>query len=208
MKILLSDLGKRYNREWIFRNICFEFESAAHCAITGSNGSGKSTLLQILAGAIRPSEGNIQYVDGEQSIHSEEIFRLVSFVAPYLELPTEMTLREYFNFHFSLKPPINNLTSDEIISRIALEKSSDKQIRYFSSGMTQRVKLAQAIFSNTPIVLLDEPTINLDESGIALYHSLISNYCDDRLVVVSSNDADEYNYCTKILPIQRYKNSF
>jgi ABC-type multidrug transport system ATPase subunit len=206
MKILLSDLGKQYNREWIFRHISFEFETGMHCAITGANGSGKSTLLQILAGAIQPNEGNIQLIKDTTIITPEEYFKYVSISAPYLELPGEMTLLEFLHFHFKLKPSQKNLNVAEIISIIELEKSAGKQIRYFSSGMMQRVKLAQAIFTDTPILLLDEPCTNLDENGIAFYHSLISNFCENKLIIVSSNDKTEYEFCTVNLPVQRYKN--
>jgi ABC-type multidrug transport system ATPase subunit len=205
MKISLSDLGKRYNREWIFRHINFEFESGNHCAITGANGSGKSTLLQIIAGAVHHTEGNIQFLAEDSIMSADQHYRKISLAAPYLELPWEMTLIEFLLFHFKLKPILKNLTIESIISIIDLEKSTNKQIRYFSSGMTQRVKLAQAIFTDTPIVLLDEPCTNLDDKGIALYHSLISNFCENRLVIVSSNDQQEYKFCTCTLPIQRYK---
>ena len=206
MKISLSDLGKRYNREWIFRHVNFEFESGNHCAITGANGSGKSTLLQIIAGAVHYNEGSVVFSENDEVITADQHYRNISLSAPYLELPSEMTLRELFDFHFKLKSIFHHLTVDEIIRLIDLEKYTHKQIRYFSSGMTQRVKLAQAIFTNTPIVLLDEPCTNLDEKGIALYHSLISNFCAERLVIVSSNDAQEYKFCTLSLPVQRYKN--
>jgi ABC-type multidrug transport system ATPase subunit len=207
MKISLSDLGKRYNREWIFRHINFEFESGNHCAITGANGSGKSTLLQIIAGAVHHTEGTIQFSENNTIIPPDQHYSKISLSAPYLELPSEMTLREFLGFHFKLKPALKGMSVQSIINLIDLENSADKQIRYFSSGMTQRVKLAQAIFTDTPIVLLDEPCTNLDDKGIALYHSLISNFCEDRLVIVSSNDQQEYNFCTCSLPIQRYKNS-
>jgi ABC-type multidrug transport system ATPase subunit len=205
MKILLSDLGKRYNREWIFRHLSFDFESNNHCAITGANGSGKSTLLQIIAGSTHFNEGKIDLIDNNKIINKEDQFKYVALTAPYLELPGEMTLHELLGFHFSLKPVLKNLSITEIISILELENATHKQIRYFSSGMTQRVKLAQAIFSNVPIVLLDEPCTNLDTTGIALYQSLISNYCQNRIVIVSSNDPQEYAFCTQQLPVQRYK---
>lgn len=205
MKILISDLGKRYNREWIFRHFSFEFEKNNHCAITGANGSGKSTLLQIIAGAVHHTEGKIEFSENNSVIPPDQHYSKISLAAPYLELPSEMTLQEFLKFHFKLKPALKNMSAESIIHLIGLENSAGKQIRYFSSGMTQRVKLAQAIFTDTPIVLLDEPCTNLDEKGIALYQSLISNFCEDRIVIVSSNDQQEYCFCNSTLPIQRYK---
>jgi len=206
MKISISDLGKRYYREWIFRHLSFEMKTGNHCAITGSNGSGKSTLLQIIAGSIHHNEGNIRLSSNEVSINPEKHYQYISLAAPYLELPGEMTLHEVLHFHFTMKPILKNITIAEIISIVELENATNKQLRYFSSGMMQRVKLAQAIFSNVPVILLDEPCTNLDPKGISLYQSLISNYCEDRLVIVCSNDPQEYTYCTQQLPIQRYKN--
>ena len=94
----------------------------------------------------------------------------VSICAPYLEVVEEMTLTEFLNFHHGFKPFLSGITTDFIITAIGLEKAVNKQIRYYSSGMKQRVKLAQCIFSDTAIVLLDEPCTNLDATGIELYH--------------------------------------
>ena len=214
MQISLSDCGKRFNRDWIFRKFSRQFNAGMHYAITGPNGSGKSTLLQCIAGAVSLSEGKIEVcvharplpTAGDKSlIEPDEIFRYISIAAPYQEVIEEMTLLEFLSFHHKFKPFISGLSIPEIISIISLEKSSGKQIRYFSSGMKQRVKLAQAIFSNTPCVLLDEPCTNLDIDGINLYHRLISNYCSERMVIVSSNDIQEYGFCKEIINIMGYK---
>jgi ABC-type multidrug transport system ATPase subunit len=112
---------------------------------------------------------------------------------------------EFFAFHQKMKGWLSSIDTKEIIFMLGLEKSSYKQIRYFSSGMKQRVKLAQAIFSNVPAVLLDEPLTNLDDEGILLYHSLIKNYCNNRLVIVSSNDKNEYSFCEEKIDMLNYK---
>ena len=205
MKISLNNLGKRYNREWIFRNLSFQFNVNKHYAITGPNGSGKSTLLQIIGGSTIYNEGEIFYHESDKTIEPEKIFKKISFAAPYLELIEEMTLIEFFAFHQKMKGWLSSIDTKEIIFMLGLEKSSYKQIRYFSSGMKQRVKLAQAIFSNVPAVLLDEPLTNLDDEGILLYHSLIKNYCNNRLVIVSSNDKNEYSFCEEKIDMLNYK---
>lgn len=219
MKISLTDAGKRFNRDWIFRHFNYTFESGQSYAITGPNGSGKSTLLQALSGGMYINEGKIEYGlnDGgwkKESVNvrpvtgqltSDNIYTHVSICAPYLEVVDEMTLTEFFNFHHGFKPFLSGITTDLIISAIGLEKSVNKQIRNFSSGMKQRVKLAQCIFSDTAIVLLDEPCTNLDAAGIELYHRLINEYCKDRLVVVSSNDEVEYKFCEKRINVGDYK---
>ena len=203
MKISLQDAGKRYNREWIFRHINYEFFPGVKYAITGANGSGKSTLLQVIAGAILQSEGKVIFQKTSQPTLIPEAYKYLSIAAPYLELVEEMTASEFLLFHSKFKP----LTKEPgvILEEMELGAAASKQIRYFSSGMKQRLKLAQAFFSETPVVLLDEPTTNLDTNGIALYHHLISNYTTGRLVIVSSNDKQEYGFCEEVIRIEEYK---
>ena len=213
MTISLSDAGKRFNRDWIFRHVNYIFEEGQSYAIIGPNGSGKSTLLQALSGGMMLNEGKIEFRIGSREsgvsnstiISTEKIYNHISICAPYLEVVEEMTLKEFLEFHKGFKPFLPGITADSIISTLGLEKAIHKQIRHYSSGMKQRVKLAQCIFSDTAIVLLDEPCTNLDAAGIELYHSLINDYCKKRLVVVSSNDEVEYQFCRHTISLSDYK---
>jgi ABC-2 type transport system ATP-binding protein len=218
MKIIVTDIGKRFNREWIFRHLNFEFINGRSYAIVGPNGSGKSTLLQVVAGAMLGSEGRVEFViprlessiPGNQSAsddhpETENFYRHISIATPYLEVIEEMTLTEFLLFHQIFKPFIREMDILKIISAVGLERSAQKQIRYFSSGMKQRVKLAQAFFSDSPVLLLDEPCTNLDIDGITLYNQLILNYSKDRITIVSSNDLQEYSFCDQQLNIMDYK---
>ncbi|GAC1424923.1 MAG: ABC transporter ATP-binding protein [Chitinophagaceae bacterium] len=216
--ISLSDAGKRFNRDWIFRHFNYTFYSGNSYAIIGPNGSGKSTLLQAIGGAIGLSEGGMA-VSGESGGVSqasdvrsqksengtENIYQYISIAAPYLEVIEEMTVTEFLQFHQTFKPLLPALSIKEIIAVAGLETAAGKQIRYYSSGMKQRVKLAQAVFSDVPVVLLDEPCTNLDSEGIALYQQLIHTYCKDRLVIVSSNDETEYAFCGERINMTAYK---
>ena len=197
MKISVNNAGKRYNHEWIFRSLELELNSGKHWAITGHNGSGKSTLLQCIAGSMYLNEGTIQFFRSNDLIQQDHIFKHISICAPYLEVIEEMTATEFLNYHSSFKPLKANWTTAGILDEIGLHHAGNKQIRYFSSGMKQRVKLAQAFFSNTDILLLDEPCTNLDKAGIELYMHLIDNLCQDRLVIISSNDPTEYASCSE-----------
>ena len=205
MTISLSDAGKRFNREWIFRHFTHTFETGQSYAITGPNGSGKSTLLQVISGSMMLNEGKIQYSNSNTEYPTETIYKSVSICAPYLEVVEEMTLIEFLDFHAGFKPFLSSITSEKIISILGLENAVNKQIRNYSSGMKQRVKLAQSIFSDVPVVLLDEPCTNLDSTGIQLYHSLINDYCKNRMVVVSSNDEVEYSFCKEKISLTAYK---
>jgi len=205
MKVSLTDAGKRFNRDRIFRHLTYNFESGRSYAIIGPNGSGKSTLLQTLSGSMMMNEGNIQWAISNGQLANENVYRYVSICAPYLEVIEEMTLKEFLHFHQGFKPFLAEITIDSIISLLDLQNAADKQIRYYSSGMKQRVKLAQTLFSDTSIVLLDEPCTNLDSTGIELYHKLVDEYCKDRLLVVSSNDEMEYRFCKERININDYK---
>ena len=204
MKITLNDAGKRFNRDWIFRHLNYEFNTGHSYAITGPNGSGKSTLLQSIAGAIGISEGRIDYT-ATAVIPPEHAYRHLSLAAPYLQLIEEMTVTEFLHFHAAFKPLLPGTPAAEIIRRVGLGTAAHKQIRYYSSGMKQRVRLAQALYSDTSIVLLDEPCTNLDTDGIALYQQLIRENTRDRMVIVSSNDLQEYDFCEERINIMGYK---
>lgn len=204
MTIKLSGGGKRFNREWIFRNAALQFTAGTSYAITGPNGSGKSTLLQAIGGMLQLSEGTITYQTNKGKI-LENTYPEVSFCAPYLDVIEELTLVEFLQFHQHFKKPIAGLSTTDVINRIGLERAAQKQIRYYSSGMKQRVKLAQAILSDTAVLLLDEPCTNLDATGIQLYLSLIKNYSGNRLVIVCSNDDVEYSFCTNTISMLDFK---
>jgi len=205
MQIQLQNTGKRFNRDWIFRHFTYTFSVGNSYAITGPNGSGKSTLLQTIGTAINPSEGNISFTVHQQEIANEQCYQHLSIAAPYLDVIEEMTASEFLHFHSSFKPLTNSVSINEILTIIGLAKNANKQIRYFSSGMKQRIKLAQAIFADTSILLLDEPCTNLDATGYALYKQLINDFCQNKLVIVSSNDEQEYGFCEKLISITDYK---
>lgn len=205
MHIQLSEAGKKFNREWIFRGLSFSFQSGKSYAITGPNGSGKSTLLQTIAGSMNLNAGEIKWSHNNQAVATEQVYTLLSIAAPYLELIEEMTAKEFLSFHASFKPMKTGIGLAEIIEIIGLERSADKQIRYYSSGMKQRIKLAQAVFSDVPLLLLDEPCTNLDESGYNLYHQLIKNHCEGKTIIVSSNDQQEFSFCEERIQILNYK---
>ncbi|TKK71918.1 ABC transporter ATP-binding protein [Ilyomonas limi] len=209
MLIQLHNAGKRFNRDWIFRKVNTAFVSGNAYAITGPNGSGKSTLLQVIAAALQINEGGIEWQlqkqKGLKGIDEEEVHSHIAICAPYLEVIEEMTATEFLQFHASFKPLLPQMRIAEIINIVGLQKAANKQIRFYSSGMKQRIKLAQAIFADVPILLLDEPCTNLDASGYELYHQLIEKYCRHKLIVVSSNDINEYDFCGERLSILDYK---
>lgn len=205
MKIILEQIGRRFNREWIFRNINYEFESGSSYAVLGTNGAGKSTLLQVISGSLSSSEGKISYLHGDININQEKIFIQQSMVAPYLELIEEFTLTELIDFHFRFKKYRQGLNRQGVIELLGLKNAEFKAIKYFSSGMKQRVKLALAFCSDTAMLLLDEPASNLDQQGLDWYLSLASTFSSDRLLIICSNQEQEYSFCSHNLNIADYK---
>jgi ABC-type multidrug transport system ATPase subunit len=206
MHIVLEQIGRRFNREWIFKKIDFSFKSGQSYAILGINGSGKSTLLQVISGSLTPSTGKLLYTLNDKEIAVESVFKELSIAAPYLELIEEFSLIEVLNFHFQFKHRMDDLTNEDLITLLNMETSRDKQLKYFSSGMKQRVKLVLAFCAATPILLLDEPTSNLDEQGISWYKELVTRFTRNKLVIVCSNQTHEYDFCTHQLKITDYKN--
>lgn len=205
MTITLEQVGKRYGRDWIFRKLSCRFEPGHTYAILGPNGSGKSTLIQLIACNQTPTEGSVTFSNGTAKIETEDVFQSLSLCAPYMQLIEEFTLEEQLRFHFNFKTALDGMKAESMIELMGLGKHARKQIRYFSSGMKQRVKLCLAMLTDVPVVLLDEPATNLDESGMQWYKQLLENYTKNRILIVSSNRNEEYEMCGARIFLTDYK---
>lgn len=206
MQINFNKAGKRFNRDWIFRNLDYSFATSKSYVVLGGNGSGKSTLLKTALGYSPLSEGSVKYSLNETELPSEMAYRHFSFCSPYMELYEELSLLELTKFHNSLKPLRKGLKPSDFISILQLENSANKPVKYFSSGMKQRLRLGLAILSDTDCILLDEPVSNLDRNGVAWYRQLIESERIDRTVLVASNHTeDEYFFCDEKINIEAYK---
>jgi ABC-type multidrug transport system ATPase subunit len=203
--IQLQNIGKRYRLEWIFRGLDASFHAGERWAILGPNGSGKSTLLKVLSGHLTPSKGNISFENQGVAIKEEAVYKKISYAAPYIELIEEFTLEEALRFHAKLRPLLPGFTPASLYELLSLPRSRQKEIRFFSSGMKQRLKLVLAVCSDTPVLLLDEPATNLDVQGVEWYKNLISTYAAERLVVIASNDPHDAAFCGKHLNILDFK---
>lgn len=203
MDITLKDTSKKYNREYIFKNLSYTFKNGHSYALTGSNGSGKSTLIQVLSGYMRPTKGEIVYE--HPTTHVDDVYEKISLATPYMELIEEFTLMELLQFHFQFKQPTHPI--DHIVKIAYLEDAKHKAVKNFSSGMKQRLKLALSFFSEAAILLLDEPTSNLDAKGTEWYRDQLQNILKQRsrLVIIASNQNHEYDLCEEILNIEDYK---
>jgi len=205
--ISLENISKRYDNAWIFKNITLQFAPGKHYALLGDNGSGKSTLLRVIANMQSVNNGKIHYKIKEKNIAPEHFYKHYTFCAPAMDIIEDMTLVEFLQFHFSFKQSINNIHINDIIEATGLQDAKNNQIRNYSSGMKQRVKLAQAFFSQSDYLLLDEPCSNLDDKGIALYQEWLKNYGSHncRTVIIASNDSREYADVDHLIYLKTYK---
>ena len=205
MNIQTEKLGKKFGKEWIFQNFTFSFANNQAHAIVGNNGSGKSTLLKTLLGLMPASVGTVAYFAQPSQVISAELwFRQVALATPYMELIEELTLREAVDFHFKFKTM--QVTEDELIDQLGWGKRQTQQaIRFFSSGMKQKLKLAFAIFAKTPILCLDEPCANLDQTNIDWYTQKIQEQVGKRTILICSNQAFEYQFCKHLINMQHWK---
>jgi ABC-type multidrug transport system ATPase subunit len=191
MKIELDKVSKKFGSQWIFRDISAAFDFYKPYAIVGPNGSGKSTLLKIISGIVTPNEGNVSYSTDGKSIPTDEVYSLISYSAPYLDLPEELTIAEIIAFHQSMKP-FKGINASDLLK--VLDIPSDKQIRDCSSGMKQRVKFALAYYTDSRLLLLDEPTANMDHHWRDWTLDLIKSNAQERITIICSNEPIEYEF--------------
>ncbi|WP_400191107.1 ATP-binding cassette domain-containing protein [Hymenobacter sp. B81] len=195
MQIEALGLGKRFGRDWIFRDLTYAFAPGSATALLGPNGAGKSTLLQVLAAYTLPTAGELRFSHAGRSVRPDEVALYLALCAPYLELIEELTLQEQLQFHTRFRPLLAGRTPVQLLDILQLGTARHKLIRDFSSGMKQRVKLGLALYTDAPLLFLDEPTTNLDRAGVAWYHEHVAAATPGRTVLVSSNVEEEYAFC-------------
>jgi ABC-type multidrug transport system ATPase subunit len=206
LTIRTHDLGKRFNREWIFKKFTYQFSAGTIYAITGPNGSGKSTLISVLSGHVPPSIGSLTYENTDGSkISEEDIFKHVAMAAPYMDLIDEFTVEEHLEFHFKLKPIKAGLSVEDILGLSYLQNARKKYVLNLSSGMKQRLRLAMAFFSEYQILLLDEPATNLDAKALAWYQGEIARVQPDSIILIASNNDFEYPPNSEFINVLDFK---
>lgn len=208
MRIIVKNLSKRFNREWIFKDLSYQFSSPNTYALIGPNGSGKSTLLQILWGQMLASQGSISYEYEGRELSTDQVYKHIAIATPYMDLIDEFTLIEMVRFHFKFKKTRNNLSLEELIDLIELPHAKDKMISNFSSGMKQRLKLGLAFYSQADALFLDEPTTNLDRKSVDWYQRHREQLPDKTLVLIASNQEHEYPANAQKVDILTYKKGY
>jgi ABC-type multidrug transport system ATPase subunit len=199
MKIIATGISKKFRQEWVFKALNYTFESGKSYAIVGQNGAGKSTLLKTLAQYSLPNKGTVEF---EGII--DDVNRQISFAAPYSELIEEFTLPELLNFLVQIDFLDARWDFDTFTTFIDLRPSETKYIKNFSSGMRQKVKLGVALAADRPILCLDEPTSNLDETAKNWFYQALESQ-RHKLILIASNEKAEIDLCTDSLAIADYK---
>jgi len=205
MNIQVENLGKRYNREWIFKKLTYSFKAGKTYAILGPNGCGKSTLLQVLWGQLPQSTGTLAYQAFDKKVEVADVFKHISIATPYMELIEEFTLQEMLHFHFKFKKCRSDFSVSDLLKLMELEYAKNKTLNQFSSGMRQRVKLGLAFFSEVKAVFLDEPTTNLDKKSTDWYLKHLYELPKETLVFIASNQEHEYPATAEKIEILNYK---
>lgn len=196
MNILLriENVSKKFNNRKIFESVSFELSQGSSIAITGRNGSGKSTLVKMIAGLLGRSSGDITFRLNNEIVTQDQVYKHIGFVSPYLNLYDEFTGYE----NLKICSDIRRITSsgiEDILKRVGLFERRNDLLKIYSSGMKQRLKLAFGILHNPYLLILDEPTSNLDSEGVKIVDGIAEEYKKDRILVIATNDEHERELC-------------
>lgn len=205
MNISLEKVGKRFVSGWVFRNITLEIREKTVVGVSGPNGSGKSTFLAILCGGLPVSEGKLHYsLAGGTGCPLGEVFRYFSFAAPYTDVIEEMRLQEAIAFHLQFRPFRPGLSVDNFLGELGKGYNPDSRITGFSSGMKQRLKVALALYTDSEVVFLDEPTSNLDVAGVEWFKTILARFTGVATIVIASNVKADLSFCEEEIRIDDY----
>lgn len=198
MLLKAEGVAKRFNRRNVFRDISFVLTPGSSLAVTGKNGSGKSTLMKILAGVLSPSSGRVVYESSGKRLSQDEIRPSLGFVSPYLQLYDEFTAVEVLDIigRIRMTGRADQVRRRNLLEQFNLWGRRDDTVRTYSSGMKQRLKYVAALEHSPAILLLDEPTSNLDEEGVNAVRTVIADYGKSGVLVVATNDAGEAGWCS------------
>ena len=184
---------KRFGNRTVLANVSGDLRPGAVVVVTGPNGSGKSTLLNILSGSLRPSSGRIRYLGAGEEIERTRWFEHLGMAAPDMAVYEELTALENLRFFAAVRGvEIDDGRLTELLDGLGLAaRDQRRRVGTYSSGMKQRVKLAQAVVHEPEVLLLDEPSSNLDEAGHQATAALVARFRERGAVAVATNDPRE-----------------
>lgn len=202
----LHNVTKIFGRRLVFKDINFELSSGNVYGISGRNGSGKSTLAKIIAGIISPSSGKVIHRSDGTEIKLEQLHDYIGFVSPYLFLYDEFSADENL-YHFAKirNAKVNKNRTDELFKLFGLSDRRNDLLKGYSSGMKQRMKFIFALQHSPKIILLDEPTSNLDNAGKEAVYKLIKDEAENNLVIIASNEESDLELCGNLIDVEKFK---
>lgn len=204
--IQLQNVTKRIKENTVLDNVSYTFKSGFVYGLYGQNGSGKTMLLRAISGLINLDSGSI-FIDGEKLHDKIEFPPETGIVIENMELLPECSAKRNLQMLAKIK---NSADEKDIIfslERVGLDPDSDKKVKKFSLGMKQRLNIAQAIFENQKIILLDEPTNALDEDAVQLIYKIIREEKSRgaTIIVATHHKEDLKEVCDVILKIAEGK---
>jgi heme exporter protein A len=181
-------LKKVFNRRVIFQNISFVLHERQTLLVTGRNGSGKSTLVKILSDVLSPTEGTVLLKHGSDAAVGKRV-DWIGLVSPYLQLYDEFSAEENLRLACAMRGlRWNDGEIHALLKKVFLYERRNDPVRTYSSGMKQRMKYAFALIHRPPILILDEPTSNLDAEGIRMVKDIMSEQQQQGILIVATND--------------------
>ncbi len=204
--LTLENITKLFGRQLVFKNINYHFEAGKTYGFAGSNGSGKSTLTKIIAGVLAPNKGKVIHKTNDSNIPPEKLHEYIGFVSPYLILYDEFTALENLLYFASIRGiKFDEERTKHLFNLFKLYNRRNDLLKGFSSGMKQRMKYIFALQHNPKLLLLDEPTSNLDEEGKEKVYEIIKLEEEKNVVIVASNEKKDLELCADILEVENYK---
>jgi heme exporter protein A len=199
ISITANGISKEFDRRLIFKDISFSLSSPASLSITGKNGAGKSTLSKIIAGVLSSTHGSVTYADHEKQMGIEEFKHQIGFVSPYLNLYDEFTALENLQFlsRIRMAAQENGERIKELLRLVGLWNRRNDLVGTFSSGMKQRLKYAFALLHAPALLILDEPSSNLDEEGIEIVQHIVIEQKKENILIIATNNDEEARWCTQ-----------
>jgi ABC-type multidrug transport system ATPase subunit len=195
-------LSQRFHHFYLFKEISFSVSSGKIWMIKGNNGAGKSTLLKILSGAMEACSGEVVFYKDEKQMDMHSTWKNISLVAPYQELPEELSLSELIDFQVKMSTHhLEPGAFSNLVSIFEMDSELQKPLAKYSTGMKQKAKIILAFGENRPIIFLDEPTSNLDPASFEKFWAIVSGMKNDKLIIVASNDEKEISFGKLILSL-------
>ena len=204
--IQVESLNKTFGRRLIFKDLNFHLTENGTFGITGANGSGKSTLVKILAGLISPTHGKVVHQYEQKVIEPENLHNYIGFVSPYLVLYDEFSAIENLKFIADIRNvKFNDEKVEHLLKQFLLYERKDDLVKTYSSGMKQRLKFIFALMHSPSLIILDEPTSNLDYAGKDAVYEIVKQESKNGIVIIASNDNEDLALCENKIKLENYK---